>query len=141
MFGSWLDVTVAVMAAGILGAMLFFAAVVAPTVFRALSEEHASAVLRALFPRYYLALGLASLTATLTAALATNVISAIVLAACAGIFLLGRYVAVPIINSYRDKMLAGDRAAQRRFGIWHRVAVVTNVLQMVSLVYVLVIAT
>ena len=42
--------------AATLGAMLFFAAGVAPTVFQALPAEHAGGFLRKLFPRYYLAL-------------------------------------------------------------------------------------
>ena len=42
--------------AGTLGAMLFFAIGVAPTVFQALPAEQAGLFLRKLFPRYYLSL-------------------------------------------------------------------------------------
>ena len=42
--------------AATLGAMLFFAVAVAPTVFQALPIEQAGLFLRKLFPRYYLAL-------------------------------------------------------------------------------------
>ena len=42
--------------AATLGAMLFFAVGVAPTVFQALPIEQAGLFLRKLFPRYYLAL-------------------------------------------------------------------------------------
>ncbi|MEE3110181.1 MAG: DUF4149 domain-containing protein, partial [Pseudomonadota bacterium] len=37
-----------------LGGLLFFPAVVAPTVFKSLPEAEAGHFLRALFPRYYL---------------------------------------------------------------------------------------
>ena len=46
--------------AATLGAMLFFAVGIAPTVFQALPIEQAGLFLRKLFPRYYLALILGS---------------------------------------------------------------------------------
>ena len=50
-----------------LGAMLFFSAAVAPTVFKVLPEDHAGAFLRAVFPRYFLINGLAATVAGLVA--------------------------------------------------------------------------
>ena len=55
------------MLGGLAGSMLFFAFVVAPTVFRALPGEHAGPLLRALFPRYYLWGLVAALLTTLLA--------------------------------------------------------------------------
>ena len=131
------DLAVMATASSVLGAMLFFAAVVAPSVFKALPAEQAGLFLRALFPRYYLVLGAVTFGAALVAAYADSWWSAAVLAACAIIFLLGRFVVVPLINAYRDKMLEGDDASRKRFEALHRCTVIANFAQMIGFVYVI----
>lgn len=132
------DLLAVAIASGVLGAMLFFAAVVAPTVFRALPAEHAGSFLRALFPQYYLVLGGTSLGAAALAMYSNSASSALVLTGCALIFLFGRFVAVPVINAHRDKMLAGDEASGIKFEAWHRGTVAANFAQMAGLIYVVV---
>ncbi|MEM9357171.1 MAG: DUF4149 domain-containing protein [Pseudomonadota bacterium] len=131
------DTLAVAIASAVLGSMLFFAAVVAPTVFRALTAEQAGSFLRALFPNYYLVLGGMSLGAAAVAAYSNSASSALVLAACALIFLFGRYVAVPVINGYRDEMLAGNEASGKKFEAWHRGTAAANFGQMAGLVYVI----
>lgn len=124
--------------AALIGAMLFFAIVVAPTVFRALPAEHAGAFLRRLFPRYY-AWGIAlSALALLPAALAGP--EPIALAVC-GLLALGfvyaRQTLLPRINRARDAELDGDGEAGRRFVRLHRQSVALNALQLLAAIALL----
>ncbi len=123
--------------AATLGAMLFFAVGVAPTVFQALPIEQAGPFLRKLFPRYYLALIVGSGTAGCfwisSAPLATGVCILIALST-----LWIRQRLVPRVNQLRDAELAGDTAAGTRFAALHRLSVITNMVQLLALVVLLV---
>ena len=122
--------------AATLGAMLFFAVGVAPTVFQALPVEQAGLFLRKLFPRYYLALivgsGLAGGLWISSAPMAAAVCWLI-----AGSTLWIRQSLVPRINQLRDAELAGDAAAGARFATLHRVSVTINMVQLLALVALL----
>ena len=122
--------------AATLGAMLFFAVGVAPTVFQALPIQEAGLFLRKLFPRYYLALivgsGLAGGLWISSAPMAAAVCWLI-----AGSTLWIRQSLVPRINQLRDAELAGDAAAGARFAMLHRVSVIINMVQLLALVALL----
>ena len=122
--------------AATLGAMLFFAVGVAPTVFQALPIAEAGLFLRTLFPRYYLALivgsGLAGGLWISSAPLAAAVCWLIALST-----LWIRQSLVPRINQLRDAELAGDAAAGKRFATLHRVSVIINMVQLLALVSLL----
>ena len=122
--------------AATLGAMLFFAVGVAPTVFQALPIAEAGLFLRTLFPRYYLALivgsGLAGGLWISSAPLAAAVCWLIALST-----LWIRQSLVPRINQLRDADLAGDAAAGKRFATLHRVSVIINMVQLLALVFLL----
>ena len=119
--------------AATLGAMLFFAVGVAPTVFQALPIEQAGLFLRKLFPRYYLALimgsGVAGCLWIKSAPLAAAVCWLIALST----FWI-RQSLVPRINQLRDAELAGDAAAGTRFATLHRMSVIINMVQLLALV-------
>ena len=122
--------------AATLGAMLFFAVGVAPTVFQALPIEQAGLFLRKLFPRYYLALilgsGLAGCLWISSAPLAALICWLIALST-----FWVRQRLVPHINQLRDAELAGDAAAGARFATLHRVSVTINMFQLLALVVLL----
>ena len=122
--------------AATLGAMLFFAVGVAPTVFQALPTEEAGLFLRKLFPRYYLALivgsGVAGGLWISSAPMAAAVCWMIALST-----LWIRQSLVPRINQLRDAELAGDAAAGARFATLHRVSVIINMVQLRTLVFLL----
>ena len=122
--------------AATLGAMLFFAVGVAPTVFRALPIEQAGLFLRKLFPRYYLALimgsGVAGCLWIKSAPLTAAVCWLIALST-----LWIRQSLVPRINQLRDAELAGDAAAGTRFATLHRMSVIINMVQLLALVVLL----
>ena len=122
--------------AATLGAMLFFAMGVAPTVFQALPIEQAALFLRKLFPRYYLALimgsGVAGCLWIRSAPLAAAVCWLIALST-----LWIRQSLVPRINQLRDAEIAGDAAAGTRFATLHRMSVIINMVQLLALVVLL----
>ena len=122
--------------AATLGAMLFFAVGVAPTVFQALPIQEAGLFLRKLFPRYYLALivgsGLAGGLWINSAPMAAAICLLI-----AGSTLWIRQSLVPRINQLRDAELAGDATAGARFATLHRVSVIINMVQLLALVFLL----
>ena len=125
--------------AGTLGAMLFFAIGVAPTVFQALPAEQAGLFLRKLFPRYYLSLIIGSTAGGLlwlgTQPLASGVCLLIALST-----LWIRQGLVPRINALRDRELSGDVSAGEKFARLHRLSVAINMLQLLALLGILIMA-
>ncbi|HSS66664.1 MAG TPA: DUF4149 domain-containing protein, partial [Gammaproteobacteria bacterium] len=96
-------VIVLVIVAFVFGAMLFFAAVVTPVLFRRLSREAAGESIRCLFPAYYMVLGCAAAAAAVLYAVDVSPASlnAHLLAAVAAGFFLARFVLLPRINAVR----------------------------------------
>lgn len=117
----------------LLGGMIFFPLVVAPTVFVVLEDEPAGRFLRALFPRYYLYLivlsGLLAAAFMLSSLWLSATFAAITLST-----LWVRQRLMPRINRARDQMLQGDRHAQRLFARGHRLSVSINMLQLLVIV-------
>ncbi|MEM9388201.1 MAG: DUF4149 domain-containing protein [Pseudomonadota bacterium] len=111
------------------GAMVFFPAVVAPRVFRALDGESAGNFLRALFPGYYLFMIVSAAIAAVC--FHARVAVAFGLLTVALSTLLVRQLLVPLINAARDAQLAGDTQAGARFQRGHRVSVVINMAQLI----------
>lgn len=117
----------------LLGAMLFFSLVVAPSVFRFVDDEGVRArFLRGIFPRYYL-FGFIVAALAAAAAFAASLASGIVLAVVAGLFVYLRQVMLPLINLARDGQHAGEPGAERQFQMLHRRSLYLNVLQMAAL--------
>ena len=121
----------------LLGAMVFFAAVVAPSVFRALEPRHAGAFLRRLFPVYYV-FGAGMAAAAVIALLPVAWEAALVMAVVASGFVFSRQTLLPRINAERDAALAGDTSAEVPFARLHRLSVAINLAQMVLVALVLV---
>jgi len=116
--------------AGALGAMIFFAAIVAPAAFRVLAPDAAGRLMRHLFPVYYLAFaGVTGLAAALAIARGDGIMAGALFAVALG-FVFARQIMVPRINALRDVGQAGDTAAARGFERWHRGSVVLNLAQM-----------
>lgn len=117
-----------------LGAMLLFAAVVTPLVFRNLPSDIASDFLRGMFPVYYAVL----MAATGIAALCLwPWPEAVVVAAVALLFAFSRWVLAPRIGRALDLSLLGDVEETRVFRRLHRFSVLTAVAQMLALLIVL----
>ncbi|MEM6712843.1 MAG: DUF4149 domain-containing protein [Pseudomonadota bacterium] len=117
------------------GAMAYFGAGVAPVVFRTLGEEKAGPVVRAMFPVYYLVLGITTLLAAIPAFL-VNVAAGIVLIVVAGGFAFARQIMMPRINALRDEMNRGSTVATSAFDALHSWSVRMNMLQLIILLIV-----
>ena len=135
-----IDAAGLVAVAGVFGAMVFFAFVYTPLVFIKLGAEAGARIIREVFPVYYVAMGVTSIAAAVLLPFASAARGADALAmACIGVvFLLARFVLLPIINRNRDAGQAGDLAAKKRFDALHRASVVVNAVQMLAVLVVLV---
>lgn len=112
----------------LVGGMVFFPAVVAPSVFSALKPAEAGEFLRSMFPRYYLYMIVCS---ALAAALLYAVpVLSLTMVAIALSTLWVRQRLMPSINDARD---AGDKKA---FDFKHRVSVAINMVQLAAAVWV-----
>ena len=116
----------------LLGSMVFFAAVVAPSAFRFLPKEASAQYLQGIFPRYYRWGEVVACIATLAALPVGTAIAGVVAVVTAAFFGV-RLLVVPKLNAARKARLAGDEAAATRFGKLHRISVTINVAQMLAL--------
>lgn len=136
---AWLSpvVVAELLTAFVFGGMLFFAAAVAPLVFTRLPAEHAARFIRALFPVYYLAMGLAAVAAALLLLWPRPLDGTLLLATALG-FGVARQVLMPRANRLRDAELAGDAEAGRGFTRIHKASVWLNGGQLIVVTVVLV---
>ncbi len=121
----------------LLGSMVFFAAVTAPSAFRFLPLEMSAQYLQGIFPRYYLWCEALATLATL-AAIPVGAAVAGVVAAVAAAFFASHRLLLPKINIARAGRAAGDEIAAARFGKLHRISVMINLAQMLALLGVIV---
>ena len=122
--------------AAIIGFMVFFPAVVAQTVFKALSQNAAGAFLRILFPRMFIFGLILSLMASAAAALDGVAQTALMSIAISTGFAINAFFITPVINKHRDAMLKGDERASLRFKQFHFVSVAVFLLQLVMSAYI-----
>ena len=107
------------------GTIIFFSAVVAPTVFKSLGEKEAGVFLRAFFPKYYIfgiVLGVLSIIYLLSNPIHAHLMYSIIAMTVLTIF--GR-MSIPIINKARD---TNNEQAFKRY---HLISVTMNVLTLV----------
>ena len=107
------------------GTIIFFSAVVAPTVFKSLDEKDAGVFLRAFFPKYYIfgiVLGVVSIIYLLFSPVHSHLLYSII--AMTVLTILGR-MSIPIINKARD---TNNEQAFKRY---HLISVMMNVLTLV----------
>ncbi len=119
------------------GGMMFFSFVVAPMVFIKLPAEVAARFIRQLFPVYYL-FGAGTAGVAALAFVPIDSASAARMLGVALASLLARQVLMPAINANRDRQLAGDAAAAKRFDRGHRASVILNAVQLLVVAWVLV---
>ena len=107
------------------GTIIFFSAVVAPTVFKSLDEKEAGVFLRAFFPKYYIfgiVLGVISIIYLLFSPVHSHLLYSII--AMTVLTILGR-MSIPIINKARD---TNNEQAFKRY---HLISVMMNVITLV----------
>jgi len=131
----WLTLHVVslVLTAGVFGGMIFFMAVFAPSVFRFLPRDGAAVFMRALFPVYFQAMGIASaIPGFVLLTIASYRTEAISMLAVAAIFFAQRGVLLPALNRSRE---AGQ---EKRAGALHRLSVLINLAQFAAVAVTLV---
>ena len=114
---------------GMVGIMLFFTVVVAPTVFKVLPAEWSSKYVRNFFPKYYASLGLITAICVFTA---PDELSKVLLAICTVLFLFTLFYLTGKINS------AKDGGQSRQFHLLHGASVAINLFQLITFIYILV---
>ena len=117
------------MFAAMVGIMLFFTVVVAPTVFKVLPVEWSSKYVRNFFPKYYISLGILSLAAAL---LSANEQHRIILLVCSALFAFLLLYLTGQINK------AKDNNHNTRFHILHGLSVAINLGQLAVFIYLLI---
>ena len=120
----------------LLGAMLFFASVTAPAIFKFLPEDARPPILRGIFPRYYSWCAIVTLGATGLSFYAFNE-PTIIFAAITFGFIVLRYGLIPKIEKLRELRTTGDETARIQFAKLHRLSVFVNLAQMVATIWVM----
>ena len=121
-----------------IGFMLMFTVVVAPAVFKVLSQKAAASYLRVLFPRLFMFGFTTSSIATISSLFDSEIqiigISAIIALG----FLFNALVLTPKINQFRDRASAGEVAAEKAFARLHLLSVTIFGSQFLASLYLII---
>ena len=116
----------------ILGAMIFFSFVVAPTTFKLLDEKNSRKFIRGIFPFYYLLNLILSFIAGVLFFLKQNLsIEFLLMTSICILFAISNFILMPMINKFRDSN------EDKKFKISHFISVIINFIQLIFLVVIL----
>ena len=118
----------------LIGSMVFFMAVVSPSVFTTLSTNASSKFLRTIFPRMFLFGFIITFLSLILSYISGNILNSILLIIVAMSFIINRNYLTPKINDFRDKELEGDKKASSSFKYMHLLSVLLFVLNFVILI-------
>ena len=121
------------------GSMIFFMAVVSPSVFTTLSTNASSKFLRTIFPRMFLFGFIIALLSLILSYISGNNLNSILLVIVAVSFIINRNYLTPKINNLRDKELEGDQKASSNFKYMHLLSVLLFILNFIILVSIVII--
>ena len=116
------------------GSMIFFMAVVSPSVFATLSTNASSKFLRTIFPRMFLFGFIISVLSLILSYISGNILNSVLLVVVAISFIINRNYLTPKINDFRDKELEGDKKASSSFKNMHLLSVLLFVLNFIILI-------
>ena len=118
----------------LIGSMIFFMAVVSPSVFVTLSTNASSKFLRTIFPRMFLFGFIITILSLVLCYISSNILNSILLIIVAISFIINRNYLTPKINDFRDKELEGDKKASSSFKNMHLLSVLLFVLNFIILI-------
>ena len=118
----------------LIGSMIFFMAVVSPSVFATLSTNASSKLLRTIFPRMFLFGFIITILSLVLCYISGNILNSILLIIVAMSFIINRNYLTPKINDFRDKELEGDKKASSSFKNMHLLSVLLFVLNFIILI-------
>jgi len=123
----------------LIGSMIFFMAIVSPSVFATLSTNASSKFLRTIFPRMFLFGFIISIVSLIFTFISGNVLNSILLIIIAISFIINRNYLTPKINDFRDRELEGDEKASSSFKKMHFSSVLLFMLNFILLVSIIII--
>ena len=123
----------------LIGSMIFFMAVVSPSVFATLSTNASSRFLRTIFPRMFLYGFIIALLSLILSYISGNNLNSILLVIVAVSFIINRNYLTLKINNFRDKELEGDEKASSNFKYMHLLSVLLFLLNFIILVSIVII--
>ena len=123
----------------LIGSMIFFMAVVSPSVFATLSTNASSKLLRTIFPRMFLFGFIIAILSLILSYISGNILNSILLVIVAVSFIINRNYLTPKINNFRDKELEGDKKASFNFKYMHLLSVLLFILNFIILVSIVII--
>ena len=123
----------------LIGSMIFFMAVVSPSVLATLSTNAGRKVLRTIFPRMFLFGFTIALLSLILSYISGNNLNSILLVIVAVSFIINRNYLTPKINNLRDKELEGDQKASSNFKYMHLLSVLLFLLNFIILVRIVII--
>ena len=123
----------------LIGSMVFFMAVVSPSVFTTLSTNASSKFLRTIFPRMFLFGLIIALLSLILSYISGNNLNSILFVIVAVSFIINRNYLTPKINNFRDKELEGDEKASSNFKYMHLLSVLLFLLNFIILVSIVII--
>ena len=123
----------------LIGSMIFFMAVVSPSVFATLSTNASSKFLRTIFPRMFLFGFIIALLSLILSYISANNLNSILLVIVAVSFIINRNYLTPKINNLRDKELEGDQKASSNFKYMHLLSVLLFIFNFIILVSIVII--
>ena len=116
----------------VLGTMLFFSFIVAPTTFKVLDENFARKFIRRIFPLYYsFCLIILVITCNIYFFFSILNYEFYLILILTILFAISLFVLMPMINKFRDNKL------EKKFKITHTISVIINLVQMIGLVVIL----
>ena len=118
----------------LIGSMIFFMAIVSPSVFATLSTNASSKFLRTIFPRMFLFGFIIAILSLVLCYISDNILNSILLIIVAMSFIVNRNYLTPKINDFRDKELEGDKKASSSFKYMHLLSVLLFVLNFIILI-------
>ena len=121
----------------ILGFMIFFPIVVAPSIFQNFNEKQSSVFLRSFFPKYYLFGIIITLIGIIISALEKDFIIILSLSFIFLGFVFSRQYLTPLINKAKDEITKSDNLSKVKFERLHRFSVIINILQIFVCIIIL----
>ena len=123
----------------LIGSMIFFMAVVSPSVFATLSTNASSKFLRTIFPRMFLFGFIIAFLSLILSYISGNILNSILLILVSVSFIINRNYLTPKINNFRDKELEGDKKASSNFKYMHLLSVLLFIFNFIILVSIVII--
>jgi len=117
----------------LLGIMLFFSFVVAPSTFRFLNEKYARKFIRGIFPLYYmLNFSISLIVVILITYLSDFSLKFYLMLFVCIFFFISNFFLMPIINKFKDEK------KEKNFKVSHFISVAINSIQMIFLIIILI---